>query len=115
MSAKNSTPKANAPAQAPKQRPAYEARFGLLKATVWRQESDKGAWYSVVLSRGYQDKKGEWHSAQSFGRDHLLLIAKLCDHVHSWIYRQMTKDASPQGDAPVSDNEPGQGEEEIPF
>jgi hypothetical protein len=106
MAVNNSSSKTNSSAPASKQRPAYEARFGLLKATVWRQESDKGPWYSVVLSRGYQDQKGEWHSAQSFSRDHLLLVAKLCDHVHSWIYRQMAKDA---GDAPETGDGPEPG------
>ncbi len=114
MTAKNSTPRAPSPTAAPKQRPAYVARFGVLKATVWRQESNKGPWYSVVLSRRYQDQTGEWRSAQSFGRDHLLLVAKLCDHVHSWIYQQMAKDASPQADAPEADDGPEPGQD-TPF
>jgi len=114
MAGKNSSQNANPPAQATKQRPAYEARFGLLKATVWRQESDKGPWYSVVLSRSYQDQNGQWQSSHSFGRDNLLLVAKLCDLVHSWIYQQRAKDATPQGDAPEANDAPEQGEE-IPF
>jgi hypothetical protein len=114
MAVNNSSTRANSSAQASKQRPAYEARFGLLKATVWRQESNKGPWYSVVLSRRYQDQTGEWRSAQSFGRDHLLLVAKLCDHVHSWIYQQTAKDASPQADAPEADDGPEPGQD-TPF
>ena len=114
MTAKNSTPRAPSPTAVPKQRPAYVARFGVLKATVWRQESDKGPWYSVVLSRGYQDQNGQWQSSHSFGRDNLLLVAKLCDHVHSWIYQQMAKQATPQGDGPEGENEPETGPD-IPF
>ena len=114
MAVKNGGPNARPAAQAPKQRPAYEARFGVLKATVWRQESDKGPWYSVVLSRGYQDQKGEWHSSQSFGRDHLLLVAKLCDHVHSWIYQQMARDAAGQAQGPEPEDTPEPGQD-IPF
>ena len=34
-------------------------------------------------------KKGEWHQSQSFGRDDLLLVAKVADLCHTWIYRQI--------------------------
>ena len=37
--------------EAKKQRPVFEARYGRLRVSVWRQESDKGPWFNVVLSR----------------------------------------------------------------
>lgn len=34
-------------------------------------------------------KKGEWHQSQSFGRDDLLLVAKVADLCPTWIYRRI--------------------------
>ena len=34
-------------------------------------------------------KKGEWHQSQSFGRDDLLLVAKVADLCHTWIFRRI--------------------------
>lgn len=117
MAAKNGGKKAPPPEEAPKQRPAHEARYGRLKATVWRQESDKGPWYSVVLTRAYQDQQGAWKSSQSFGRDDLLLVAKLCDEVHTWIYGQLRKEASARAGQTNGQGEggQGQGDDSIPF
>jgi hypothetical protein len=77
--------------EATKDRPAHEVRFGRLKATIWRQESEKGPWFNVVLSRSYRDEGGNWHAATSFGSRHLLELAKLCDQAHSWIAEQAAK------------------------
>jgi hypothetical protein len=106
--------KETAQEEAPKQRPAAKFRYGRLTATLWRQTSDKGPWYSVVFSRGYQDQAGDWKSSSSFGRDDLLLLAKLCDQAHTWIYHQMAKDASTQAGSEPADQDDGQGEA-IPF
>ena len=105
MAQKNGGPRGAARPEAAKQRPAGEIRYGRLRATIWKQESDKGPWYSVVLTRSYQDPQGDWHSSSSFGRDDLLLLAKLCDQAHSWIHQQMAKAASQTN---------GQGDEEQP-
>ena len=95
MAQKNGSQKGASREEARKQRPAGEIRYGRLRATIWKQESDKGPWYSVVLTRSYQDAQGDWHTSSSFGRDDLLLLAKLCDQAHSWIHRQTVKDAKP--------------------
>ena len=114
MAQKNVGPKGGSRQDAPKQRPAGEIRYGRLRATIWKQESDKGPWYSVVLTRSYQDAQGDWHTSSSFGRDDLLLLAKLCDQAHSWIHRQLAKDAS-STNAPEGDGAQAPPTEEIPF
>lgn len=89
-----------------KNRPVHEARFGRLKAAVWRQEGDKGPWYSVTLSRSYQDAKGQWQTTQSFGVRDLLEVAKLCNDCHSFIAREMSKNkarANEDVDTPLDD------------
>jgi hypothetical protein len=93
--------------QAPKQRPAHEIRFGRLKATVWRQESDKGPWFSTVFSRSYRDDGGNWQSSQSFGRDDLLVLAKMCDLADTWIRHEQA--------ALQRDRQPGEDDEPAPY
>src|SRR5207247_756850 len=104
MATKTSGQKAAPQQEALKQRPAFEVRYGRLKATVWRQESDQGPWYSTVLTRSYKDNQGTWKSSSSFGRDDLLLLAKLCDKVHTWIYQEFAKT---QANGSQTEREPG--------
>ncbi len=99
--------------QGPKQRPAQTIRQGRLKVTIWRQESDKGPWYSVVPSRTYRDQSEQWQSSSSFGRDDLLLLAKLLDQAHTWICRELAKNAASEANG-HEEEEVGQAEE-IPF
>ena len=107
MATKTSGPKGAPPQEAPKQRPAFEARMGRLKATDWRQESDKGPWYSTVITRSYKDDAGNWQSYQRFVRDDLLVEAKLCDQVHSWIWWELAKQQRGR--------QPGEEDEVVPF
>jgi hypothetical protein len=95
---------------AKKQRPVHEIRYGALKATIWRHESDKGPWFNVVLTRSYKDKAGQWQTADSFGLRHLLEVAKLCDIAHTWIHRELAKEKPQNGQA--GDFEPS---EDVPF
>ena len=65
-------------------KPATEIRLGRIKASVWPNARDdgKGTWYSVQLVRLYRDGE-EWRTSQTFGRDDLLLVAKVADLAHS--------------------------------
>jgi hypothetical protein len=68
-------------------RPTAEVRIGRIKATVWANVRDdgKGTWYSVQLVRLYRDGE-EWRTSQTFGRDDLLLVAKVADLAHSRVF-----------------------------
>jgi hypothetical protein len=98
--------------EAKKQRPAFEARYGRLKVTVWRQESDKGPWFNVVLSRGYKDESGQWQTANTFGVRDLLEVSKLCTEAHSWIHRELAK--AHQQNGQDDDHESG-ANDDIPY
>lgn len=67
------------------QRPAHEVRLGRVKAAVWANDTEHGVRYSVTVCRVYKDGQGKWQTAESFGRDDLLLLAKVLDRAHSWI------------------------------
>jgi hypothetical protein len=112
MGTKNGTRSGASTQEATKQRPAQTIRYGRLQAAIWRQESDKGPWYSVAFARAYRDQNGNWLSSGSFGRDDLLVLAKLADQAHSWIHRQMAQDA---GSAGNGHTEEAEGGADIPF
>ena len=68
-------------------KPIHEVRLGLIKAAVWKNETEAGVRYNVTFSRLYHDGE-QWQSIDSFGRDDLLLLAKVADQTHSWIFAQ---------------------------
>ena len=73
--------------QTQKQQPAHEVRLGFIKAAVWRNETEAGVRYNVTFNRIYKDGDN-WKSTDSFGREDLLLLGKVADQTHSWIFAQ---------------------------
>jgi len=73
--------------------PIHEVRLGYIKAAVWKNETEAGARYNVTFSRLYKDND-QWGSTESFGRDDLLLLAKVADQTHSWICAQNREEQS---------------------
>jgi hypothetical protein len=72
-----------------KAKPVQEIRIGRIKAAIWANETEGGAIrHNVTFSRLYKPEGEEWQDSSSFGRDDLLLLGKLADRVHSWIYEQ---------------------------
>ncbi len=70
-----------------KAKPIHEVRLGAIKAAVWRNETEAGVRYNATFSRLFKDGD-QWRSTESFGRDDLLLLAKVADNTHSWICAQ---------------------------
>lgn len=64
--------------------PVHKIRDGALEAAIWKNEGEKGPWYSVTASRSYKQGE-EWKQTNSFGFDDLLPLAKLLDMAHTWI------------------------------
>ena len=70
-----------------KNKPAHEIRLGAVKATIWQNDTANGKRFNVTVSRIYKDGD-EWKQTSSFDRDDLLLVAKVVDQAHTWIYEQ---------------------------
>ena len=80
----------------PTNKPVHEVRLGRVRAAVWENASAKGVMHSVTFSRLYKDDAtGQWADSASFGRDDLLLLAKVADLAHSWVHGQSARDAAP--------------------
>lgn len=70
-----------------KNKPVHEVRLGAIKAAIWENQNGEVTRYSVTFSRLYRQEE-QWKSTDSFGRDDLLLLAKVADQAHSWILEQ---------------------------
>jgi hypothetical protein len=66
-------------------RPAAEIRLGTIIASIWKNETENGARYNVSFGRLYKDGK-QWKRAESFGKDDLLVLAKVADEAHTQIH-----------------------------
>ena len=66
-------------------KPVAEVRIGRVKAAIWRNDTEGGTRHNVTFSRLYKDGE-EWKSTQSFGRNDLLVLAKVADQAHSRIF-----------------------------
>ena len=79
-----------------KDKPIHEVRLGSIKAAVWKNDTEKGVRYNTTFSRIYRDGD-EWKSTDSFGRDDLLVLAKVSDLAHSWIHEQSQEEHEEKG------------------
>ncbi len=58
-------------------RPKEVLRDGNLKASIWRNESEKGPFYAASFARTYQDQNGEPRDTHSFSGTDLLRVSEL--------------------------------------
>jgi len=69
--------------------PVRTLRLGRIKAAVWENSTDQRAFYNVTFARTYMDGDKKFRDTDSFGRDDLLLLAKLADLAHTFVCEQM--------------------------
>ena len=92
-----------------KNKPVHEVRLGMIKAAIWKNDTENGGVrYSVNLQRIYKDGE-EWKHTDYFGRDELLLLAKVADLAHTWICEQVPERTPGQGQGQASGEAGGGG------
>ena len=74
---------------ADRNRPVHVVRLKNIRAAVWGNETELGTRYNVTVSRLYKGEDHQWGTSESFGRDDLLLLAKVVDLAHTWISEQL--------------------------
>ena len=62
----------NQTAQNTNNKPVRTLRHGVISASIWRQDTEKGPMFNVTFQRSYKEGE-EWKSSTSFGRNNLLL------------------------------------------
>jgi hypothetical protein len=75
---------ASALADGPRKKPVHDVRLGLIKAAIWENTVGDIVRYNITFSRIYKDEN-EWKTSDTFGRDDLLVLAKVADQAHTWI------------------------------
>jgi len=75
-------------------KPVHKVSFYPVSAAIWRNEGERGAFYSVTFQRSYK-KDGKYQSSESFNVSDLLTLAKVADQAHTKIeeLRAADKDA----------------------
>jgi len=66
-------------------KPIKTLRDGLITATLWKNHTDDGAFYSVNLIRSYKDQDGEWNETPSFSGSDLLKASNLATRAYDFI------------------------------
>ena len=94
MTRKSESVAESKPAAKPGPGPVTTLRLGRIKATVWENTGDNRTFYNVTFSRAYLDEEKRFHDTDSFGRDDLLLVAKLADEAHTFIYKRLAEQKS---------------------
>ena len=80
--------------------PAHVIRYGLIKACIWQNQTRNGERFTITINRLFKNGD-QWKESQRFGRDDLLLVSKVADEAHSWVYQQKstTNAASQQSES----------------
>jgi hypothetical protein len=71
--------------------PIHVIRMGLIKASIWQNQTKVGLRHNVTVVRLFRN--GDvWQESTRFGRDDLLLLAKILERAHDWIFFHTTED-----------------------
>lgn len=79
------------------QKPVTEIRIGRIKATIWRNGTEDHPRHNVTFSRLYKDGD-QWKSTHSFGRNDLLVLAKVADQAHTRLFT-LSQEEEPETEA----------------
>jgi hypothetical protein len=71
----------------------HTVRHRSIKASIWRNQTEKGPMYKVTITRSYREDDG-WHDSTSFGYDDLMNVAKLMYDAHSVISALRAREAA---------------------
>ncbi len=60
-------------------KPIETLRDAAVKVTIWRNQSEKGVFFTAKFSRTWQDADGKYHDSQNFSGTQLLQIQNLAE------------------------------------
>ncbi|WP_417850300.1 hypothetical protein [Thalassoglobus sp.] len=69
--------------------PIHRIRIGTSSVAIFENKTDDNkTFYNTQFDRSYRTGD-EWKHTRSFGKDDLLVVAKLADQAHSWITEKL--------------------------
>lgn len=78
-------------------KPIRTLRDGFLKAVIWKNEGEKGAFYSVQFFRAYKDGNDEWHDVNGFSNGDILKISHLAGKAYDAVAKIRADDRTREG------------------
>jgi len=66
-------------------KPASRLRCGNIKATIWKNLSEKGPFFATTFTRPFKDQSGEWRNGISFGLKDLAALVTVARDAKEWI------------------------------
>jgi hypothetical protein len=91
-----------------KQRPVETLRDGAIKAAIWKNESENGAFHGVTFSRTYRNGSGDLQDTNSFSGTQLLRLTRLAERAYDRAAK-LTREAR------ANDSSDAEIDDEIPF
>ena len=79
----------------PRTQPVHVVRLRNIRGAIWQNDTEFGIRHNVTVNRLYKDDEQQWRTSDSFGRDDLLLLAKVLDLAHTWISEYTQGQESP--------------------
>ena len=87
-------------------RPIHEIRMGTIKAVIWCNVDEQNfVRHNVVLQRIYKkDGEKDWKTSDSFGRDDLLVVARVAEKAADWIFENSKSHQPANASSPTPAN-----------
>ncbi len=81
--------------------PVDTIRDGAIKASIWKNESEKGPYFATTISRSYKNADGDWKESRSFNSSDLLKVAEVARLAYARtndLRRDLQRDQAPDRD-----------------
>ena len=91
---------------AKKPKPVADIRVGFVHGAIWANQTDRGVRYNVTFARLYKAEDDGWRNTASFGRDDLLVLAKVADRAHDRIFELQAAAKAKEAPEAVSEENP---------
>lgn len=63
--------------------PVDTIRDGAIKASIWKNESERGPYFATTISRSYKNADGDWKESRSFNASDLLKVAEVARQAYA--------------------------------
>ena len=77
--------------QPSKPQPVEKFTCSSITASIWKNEGENGAFYSVTFTRSYKTSDGTWKRADSLSVNDLEAVSVVLGHANVWITERAGK------------------------
>ena len=77
-------------------RPIAKVQHFPITGSIWKNQTSKGAFYSVQFARSFKDESGKYQTASTFNAGDLLVLAKVADLCDTKIRELRAADRQPE-------------------